>query len=157
MSAAALSATILLSAIGVAVQAQRAARERSMAQSRLHELVRLTGVLDGELYDSVNPLQHAEAARDSLINNVAETLDKLAGDNGDDRELSLQLAQQYEKLARLELAQNPNSQATRTKALAEIDKGITLLNRNAAPASKNSDVQRTLVELMDVERSIARP
>jgi len=154
LSAAALSATILLCAIGVTVQAQRAARQRSMAQTRLHELVRLTGVLDGELYDSVNPLQHAEAARDSLITSVAETLDKLAGDNGDDRELSLQLAQQYEKLARLQLAQNPTDHANRSKALVDVDKGVALLNRNSP---SKFGAERTLVELMDLKRSILHP
>jgi hypothetical protein len=157
ISVTALTAIVLLSAIGTAVQTERAARQRSAAQTRLHELVRLTGVLDGELYDSTNPLQHAEATRDSLIKNVADTLDKLAGDNGDDPELSLQLAQQYEKLARLQLAQNPADRARGSKALADVDKGIALLNHNSSFTSKDSNAQRTLVELKDLKQSIPHP
>jgi hypothetical protein len=152
-SAAALAAIVLASTIGVVVQAQRAAKQRSMAQSRLHDLVRLTGVLDGELYESVTPLQHSDAARDSLIRNVEATLDKLASGNTGDPELSVQLAQQYAKLARLQLAENPADKTLRSRALADIDMGIGVLNHDSAEATGN-DAQRTLADLKALKQSI---
>jgi hypothetical protein len=65
--AALLLVVTSVSVAGVTVQAVRAARERRAAVARLHEIVHLTGVLEGELYDSVHSLSHGEAASNSLL------------------------------------------------------------------------------------------
>ena len=113
-----LVATILLSTAGVIWQTAHATRQRRIAQERLHDLVRLTGTFEGELYDSVNPLPHSDSARNSLLQGATNTLDTLARQNANDTVIALELARQYEKLARLQLASTqPQAHAQATQNL----------------------------------------
>ncbi len=137
---------VSLSAIGVVLQTAHAAKQRQIAQTRLYDLVRLTGVLEGELYDSLSRLAHAEEAKTSLLKGATDALDTLAADNGKDPALALEMARQYEKLARLQRSQSRHN----GQASLDIDKGIALLqqipgsNRNYAMAKKQIAEMQTL-------------
>lgn len=140
-----LTAVLLMSVTGVAIQTARAAQQRRIAQTRLHDLVRLTGVLEGELYDSVNPLPQSTQAKRALISGARETLDSLATDESKDEILTLQLAQQYEKLARLQAVQR--DPAAVAQAREDVEKAVTVLRHiprsNAAYAlaqQENADL-----------------
>ncbi len=126
---AAVSAFLLfiasVSVAGVVIQTARAAQQRRNAQTRLYDLVKLTDVLEGELFDSLSPLAHAEDARNSLIVGATTALDTLAARDGDDPALALEMARQYEKLARLQ------GKGTNHAANASLDlaKGAALLQK----------------------------
>jgi serine/threonine-protein kinase len=150
----ALAATILFSAIGVIVQTSNAERQRLRAQATLQELVRLTGALDGELYDSIHSLDHADSARSALIVNATQTLDRIGGDNDPDPALLLELADQYAKLARLQLAQSPANPEYRTSALTDLDKATELLKHISASESHYHEAQQALQQLTAFRRSL---
>jgi hypothetical protein len=152
LSAILLSA-VILSTVGVAWQTAHAARQRRIAQTRLHDLVRLTGVLEGELYDSVNPLPHAAQAKSSLIQGASETLDSLAADDSQDAVLTMQLAQQYEKLARLQMAQA--DPAMWRRALEDAAKAVDLLRKISRSDADYAEAQRQIAELTVLEQQIS--
>jgi eukaryotic-like serine/threonine-protein kinase len=149
---------VVLSSVGVVWQTAQAARQRRIAQSRLHDLVRLTGTLEGDLYDSVDPLAHSEGAKSSLLQGASETLDALAADDSKDAVLSLELAQQYGKLARLELAQQNHSRANhamRSRALKDVAKGVALLRTISTSDRAYVAAQRQMAELMTLQQAIS--
>jgi len=120
------TAAVLLSTIGIILQSAHAAHQRRIAQDRLHDLVRLTGTLEGELYDSVASLPQSDAARNALLAGASDTLDKLSTDDHGDIVLCLELAQQYERQARLRLSAHATS-AQHAQALADVYKAIAVL------------------------------
>jgi serine/threonine protein kinase len=149
---------VILSSVGVVWQTSQAARQRRIAQDRLHDLVRLTDTLEGELYDSVDPLANSDGAKSSLLRGATETLDTLAADDSKDAVLSLELAQQYGKLARLQLARRNHSQANpamRTQALTDVAKGIALLKTVSTSDRAYVAAQRQMVELMALQQTIS--
>jgi predicted Ser/Thr protein kinase len=134
--AAALAFVFLLvsiaSAIGVIAQATHAARQREIAQTRLRDLVRLTDVLAGELYDSVHGLPGSESAQAALLTNAHQTIDALTRDSGQDPQLGMELANEYEKLARLDMNSVPRSQLAEQRSIDDLNRGLAILNRLAA-------------------------
>jgi hypothetical protein len=149
---------VVLSSVGVVRQTAQAARQRRIAEKQLHDLVRLTGTLEGELYDSVEPLANSDGAKSSLLQGATRTLDTLAVDDSRDAVLSLELAQQYGKLARLEMAQQNHGHAdsaTRTQALADVAKGVALLKTISASDRGYVAAQRQMAELMALQQKIS--
>ena len=147
-----------LSTLGVVWQTAHAARQRRLAQTRLHDLVRLTGALEGELYDSVDPLAHSEAAKSYLLRGATDTLDRLAADDSRDTVLSLELAQQYGRLAGLRLAEQGQSgrdAATRREALADVAKAAALLETVRPSDAQFAAAQKQRAELSALENRIS--
>jgi eukaryotic-like serine/threonine-protein kinase len=124
-----LMLAVLFSIAGVVLQATEAARKRQIAQTRLHELVRLTDVLAGDLYESVHGLEGSEAAQAALLASAHQTVDKLAADDSGDAQLNLELAQEYEKLTKLDLSQKPPTPQNAKQFNDDLDKEIGILNR----------------------------
>jgi hypothetical protein len=149
---------VVLSSAGVVWQTAKAARQRRVAQTRLHDLVRLTGTLEGELYDSIDPLANSEGAKSSLLQGATEALDTLAADDSKDTVLSLELAQQYGKVARLQIAQRSPSQpdrAVQKLALTNVAKGVALLKKIPADDPAYVAAQRQLAGLMALQEAIS--
>jgi serine/threonine protein kinase len=119
---------VFFSIIGVVRQATEAARKRQIAQTRLHDLVRLTDVLAGELYESVRGLQSAESAQAALLNSAHATINTLAAEDEQDTQLELELASEYEKLARLELSRRPLTQDALRQSTDDLDRERRILN-----------------------------
>jgi hypothetical protein len=120
---------LVLSVVGVVYQSTAAARKREIAKTRLHDLVRLTDALAGELYSSVHGLQGSGKAQDALLTSAHQTIDKLAARETDDPELAIELANEYEKLAKLELSRDPRTPETLRRSIDDLNKGITILSR----------------------------
>ncbi|WP_263352019.1 serine/threonine protein kinase [Acidicapsa acidisoli] len=118
----------IFSIVGVVRQATDAARKRQIAQTRLHDLVRLTDVLAGELYESVRGLQGAESAQAALLNSAHETINTLAAEDDQDTQLELELAGEYEKLARLELSRRPLTQDALRQLSDDLDRERRILD-----------------------------
>jgi serine/threonine protein kinase len=150
----ALAVTVLFSSIGIILQTSHAEHERLRTQATLQELVRLTGALDGELYDSIHSLEQAENARNALIMNATKTLDRIGADDNPDPVLLLELAEQYTKVARLLLAQSPASQVHRRSALADLDKAIALLKHVSASDIHYLQAQQALQQLIVSRHSL---
>jgi eukaryotic-like serine/threonine-protein kinase len=157
--AAAMSAlfvcAVVLSSAAVVWKTAQAARQRRIAQNRLHDLVRLTGTLEGELYDSVDPLANSEGAKSSLLRGATETLDTLATDDSGDGVLSLELAQQYGKLAQLEFARSVANPRMRMQALSDVAKGVALMKRISTSDRAYDAAQRQMGELVALQRTMS--
>ncbi len=122
---------IILAASGAIVirESLHAARQRRDAQMHLHDLVQMTGDLDGALYDSALPLPHSDAARAVLVDQTRTTLKRLAEDDGRDPVLSLEIARQYEHAAQLELKSGEPGDAQRERARESLESGLSLLEK----------------------------
>ena len=146
--AAAMSALLAVviagSAAGVTVKAAEAAHQRRVAETRLGYLVRLNGSLEGELYGSVASLPGSEAARKSLIDGATATLDSVSRSHVQNPRLALELAMQFEQLARLQLAQGAQAEA-RTDAA----KGLAVL----AETRRSADAQAEAARLRELAGS----
>jgi hypothetical protein len=119
---------VLFSVLGIWKKTNEAAHKRQIAQDRLHELVRLTDVLAGDLYKSLDGLEGAEPAQAALLNSAHQTMNQLASDDDQDAQLELELAGEYEKLARLELARpRPGLRAVQ-QAADDLDKERAILD-----------------------------
>jgi hypothetical protein len=127
--AAAVTVTLLavfaVSVVGVFVQTVRAIHQRHVATARLYDIVRLTGTLEGELYDSVHSLAQGDQAGALLLQEATRSLDNVAADSEGDTTLELEVAQQYGKLARIERTRHGDDQA----AAASAAKGLALLHQ----------------------------
>jgi hypothetical protein len=146
---------ILFSAVGVAMRARDAARKRQIAQTRLHDLVRLTDVLAGELYQSLQGLEGSETAQAALLDSAHQTVDKLAAEQDHDAQLDLELAREYEKLARLEVSRKPLTAQIERRFEDDLDKEILMLNRLRPSDPEARRMRDRLPEMMQL-RSAAQ-
>ncbi len=131
------------SVIGVSIQTARAAHQRRVAEERLYDLVRLTGSLEGELYDSVHPLAQGEGARTSLLQAAAKSLDRLASQEGGDPAMAIELAHQYRRLALLERSNGGMDSA----AGMDLAKGRALVRAVPSSSSRYPAAQAEMAEL----------
>ncbi len=148
---AGLSASLVISTVGIAVQTTRVEKQRRATQSRLAELVRLTYSLDGDLYSSLEALPHSEEAKETLLRGTTHSLDQLTSDGIEDPDLALRLVQEYEKLARFEMAL-PGT-IHRGEALIDAEKGLTLFNK--LPNSQRQRNSQVLAELQALRASLS--
>jgi hypothetical protein len=135
---------------GVVRSAAHAARQRALAESELHELVTLTGTLQGELYDSVGSLAQSAAAKRVLLDGASGTLGALAARDDNDPILTAELGRQYLKLARLQWAAVDTADdpaLARRSARAAADAGIRLLRQIGSTDPAYAQAQRDLTAL----------
>ena len=130
---------IVASAAGVAWKAAEARRQRRLAETRLEDLMRLNGTLEGELYSSVAGLPGSGPARASLLGGATATLEGVAATGVRNPRLALELAQQFEQVARLELADGKAAEAH-----AHAARGVAVLS--AAERSAAGDAERARLE-----------
>ena len=147
---------VLFSIAGVVYQATDAARKRQIAQTRLHELVRLTDLLAGDLYESVHGLQGSESAQAALLNSAHQTIDKLAAEDQHDAQLELELAREYEKLARLELSRKPLTAEAVQKAQEDIGKEAAILKQLDSNDAEVAQIKTRLPQLMQSSKDAAQ-
>ena len=148
-----LAVVIVISTIGVLWQSAKAAHERGIAQNRLRDLVRLTGTLDGELYDSVKTVPQSEPARASLLAGATQTLNSLSQTDSQDPVLAVELAGQYEKLARLQLTQTSASSA-HPEATDDLKRGIALVRPVSASSKSYPEAQSLLRTMLALQQSL---
>ncbi len=132
-----LALVIAGSALGVTVKAAEAAHQRRVAETRLADLVRLNGSLEGDLYRSVASLPGSEAARNSLLAGATATLDSVSAADGRSPALALELATQFAQVAQLQFAQGANAQAHASAA-----KGLAVLAGAGHSAAAQAEGER---------------
>ena len=157
---ASLSAALLialgLSAAGVAVQTSRAAHQRRVARTQLQDLVRLTGELDGELFDSVRTLAASDAAKKTLLLGAAKTLDRLAADDAGDPEVAVGVARQYQRLAQSWLSVSDSPGDSIRHAAMDVDRAMSVLDKLPERSRTSTAVQRQRSELLALKSSLKR-
>ncbi len=124
----ALLLVIVLSLFGITAQTAQAAHKRAMAIERLHELAKLTDSLAGELYESVHGLPGSEAAQADLLQNAHAAMQKLTLEEFQDPQLDVEIAEEYEKLARIELNLSTKNARARRQAIDDMNEAIRILS-----------------------------
>jgi serine/threonine protein kinase len=147
---------VVFSILGVIRQAAEAAQKRQIAQTRLHELVRLTDVLAGDLYESVHGLQGAEAAQAALLDSAHKSIDKLAADDSQDTQLDLELAREYEKLARLELNRTPLTAESLNRCDQDMLRESGILDRVASRDPEEKRLRENLAKTRQLRNAAAQ-
>jgi serine/threonine protein kinase len=151
--------TIVLAAVGVIRSATRAAQQRALARNQLHELVALTGTLEGELYDSVGHLPQSNNAREVLLRGARETLATLAARDAHDSLLTLELARQYSRLSQLQwdgASEAGDPAAAKRAARVDLDQGLRLLGRIDRRDSGYATAQRDLASMQHLPAALGR-
>jgi hypothetical protein len=103
--------------------AAEAQLQRGIVRGQLHDLVRLTGDLEGELYDSIGSLGESSDAKNVLLQGATRTLEALSAEDDGDAVLTQELARQYQSLAERQSSLSP------TEAAADRERAATLLRR----------------------------
>jgi serine/threonine protein kinase len=99
VAAAMIVALTLLSATVITSwQARVARRERAKAEQRYKDVRTLTNSFLFDFYDSIADLNGATKAREMVVKEAQEYLDRMAQEAGDDRELLWELSTAYLKL-----------------------------------------------------------
>jgi predicted Ser/Thr protein kinase len=150
--AGAVAVVLCSSVAGIVVKSADAAYQRRSTQKQLYALIRLTGTLEAELYGSLNGLPKSEDARASLLSGSNITLDGLSKLDGSDPELSVELAGQYETIARLQLANRTPGDEISIRS--ELDRGIALLRSVPRSSKLSSGAEVGIDEMMKLRRSV---
>jgi eukaryotic-like serine/threonine-protein kinase len=95
---AATAAVLISLGIGVAVSVQQA----RIAQRRFAQVRELANTFLFQFYDQVTPLAGSTEVRASIVSTAQKYLDGLAKEAGNDRALTLELAQAYERLGNVQ-------------------------------------------------------
>ena len=95
---AATAAVLISLGVGVAVSVQQA----RVAQRRFAQVRELANTFLFQFYDQVSPLAGSTQVRASIVSTARTYLDGLAKEAGSDRELTLELAQAYERLGNVQ-------------------------------------------------------
>ena len=107
VSATAIVIFALAAGLAVALwQAGEAGRERDLAERRFADVRKLSNSLLSEITPKIENLQGSTEAREAVVKNALEYLDRLAGEAQNDAGLQSELAAAYEKIG--DLQGNPN-------------------------------------------------
>jgi tetratricopeptide (TPR) repeat protein len=151
LGVAATVAVVASLAVGVAL----ALREARIAERRFAQVRELANTFLFQFYDQVTPLAGSTAVRASIVETAQKYLDGLAAEVGNDRELTRELAQAYERLGdvqgrtrRANLGQLDNARRSYQRALDL----YTRLGTNAAsPPELRAGAARVLMSLSTLE------
>lgn len=135
-----LIGVISVSGDAVVVHHRRATQQRRVADEQLRGAIHLTGMLQGDLYTASTSLSGSESAHRQLRDRALQTLDSLYV-LATQEPLRIELAAQYGKLAKLEMAEANNAEG-RKRTAAEIYKALRILGNGQAP--ETARMRRTL-------------
>jgi len=145
VAAAFLVVTALLTGIVLASREARIAnQERARAERHFASVRALANTFMFQMDESIRDLPGATAARELLVQTALKYLDALSKESGTDRDLQLELARAYEKVADIQgQAYNPNSGKPQA-ALASYDRAIARLTVLARANPLDSEVRSAL-------------
>jgi non-specific serine/threonine protein kinase/serine/threonine-protein kinase len=140
--------------IGTTWQAMVARRERTRAEQRFDDVRRLANTSLFELHDAIRDLPGSTPARQLLVSNGLQYLDKLARDAGDRPDLQRELAGAYVKVGDVQGRPfNPNLGDT-AGALASYKKSVAiyeaLTGANASDATFQREMATAYLRLSEV-------
>ncbi len=140
----ALAAALTIGVAGTVWQGVRAQRQRTRAEALFNDTRKLTGSLLFGFYDSVSKLPAATRAQQLLVREAIFYLDQLAASAAGDRDLQLDLAEGYVRLAALEGSPYVNNAGLTTEALLTADKAIMTTTPHARSLPRDQRAFLTL-------------
>ena len=145
LAAAVLVVAALLTGIVVTSRAARIAdQQRARAERHFASVRALANTFMFQMDESIRDLPGATAARELLVQTALKYLDTLSQEAGTDRDLQLELARAYEKVADIQgQAYNPNTGKPQA-ALASYDQAIARLTELAAANPVDREVRGAL-------------
>jgi non-specific serine/threonine protein kinase/serine/threonine-protein kinase len=143
------AAVILLTLIGGIIASQReahiAAREKQRAERHFASVRKLADVFMFQVHDAIKDLPGSTEARGLLVNTALEYLNTLAAEAGDDRDLQVELAAAYEKVADIQgRAYGASNKGEPRAALESYTKAIALLEPIVAADTGESTARHSL-------------
>ena len=127
--------------LGIALwQAHEARLARAAAEHRFGELRQLTNSLVFNYHDAIKELPGSTEVRAELLRDGIEVLDSLAADAADNRGLALELSDAYRRIAVLQGMEFVSNTGDTEGALASSQKGLSLLDAQAAATSDDPDL-----------------
>jgi non-specific serine/threonine protein kinase/serine/threonine-protein kinase len=127
-AASAVAVTALAALTVVALwQARRAELERDRAQARLTDVRRLANTLIFDLYDRVENSPNVTPLRRFIVQQGLAYLDRLAADAAGDPQLSVELAEAYARLARVQGLRGQSNLGDTESAVSSLNKARALL------------------------------
>jgi hypothetical protein len=154
--ALALAAVLIFSILGVASQTAEATRKREQAMTRLHELSKLTETLAGELDSSVHGLPGSESTRAALLQNAHLALEKLGAEEFHDPQFDMEIAEEYEKLARIELSASEKSSEARLEATEDLNRAVRILSLLPSTEPQFSRARQRVPEMIALRDSLTQ-
>ena len=137
-------AALIAGIIGTAWQARIARRERALAERRFDDVRKLANVALLDIHDAIKDLPGATPARQMLVTNGLQYLDKLAREAGGRADLRRELAGAYVKIGDVQgRPLNPNLGDT-AGALASYRKAVATYDSIDAATSADPALRREL-------------
>jgi tetratricopeptide (TPR) repeat protein len=134
----ATAAVVVSLGIGVAVSLQQA----RIAQRRFAQVRELANTFLFRLYDQVEPLPGSTTVRASIVETARTYLDGLAGEAGNDRDLTLELAQAYERLGGVQGRTRSANLGQLDNARRSFQQALDLYARLGVNAASPPDLRR---------------
>ena len=160
VAVAAAVAVAILAAASIAIREARVARvQRLEAQRHFNEVRELTNSFLFEFHDAIKDLPGAMPARRLVVRRALDYLEKLSAVRNDDPALRLELAQAYERIARVQggifeshLGDTAGARKSLMKALAIRESFFRADRRNPVFAAALAETELQLSEVLSVSR-----
>jgi tetratricopeptide (TPR) repeat protein len=150
VAAAALIFLSLCAGITVAVwQAQRAEQQRVLAEKRFADVRQLANNVVFKYHDAIADLPGSTPAREMLVRDALEYLDRLTQETGSDFELQKELALAYSKMGDVQGKMYAANIGDTGGALASYQKSIGLLETVIKNNPADTDAKDNLIQAYD--------
>jgi len=149
VAAAGIVAATLIGGVVVALREARVAEtERARAERHFQSVRSLADTFMFKVHDAIAPLPGSTEARGLLVDTGMQYLNTLAAEAGDDRELQLDLANAYAKLADIQGQAYAANTGKKRVALTSYSRSIELAEHLVAADAKNLPAQRALANAL---------
>ncbi len=145
------AAVLVLTLVGATVFSLREARvadqQRARAEKHFASVRGLANALMFDVHDAIDELPGATRAREVLVSNSLKYLNTLAGEAGQETDLSLEIAAAYEKVADIQGRPYGVSKGDAPAALESYGKAIALLEPIVAAGPGNAQALGALARV----------
>ena len=155
VAATAAVAALLVAATGAAIRQTRIARaERASAEANFNDVRQLADTFLFEFHDAIKDLPGSTPARRLVVRRALEYLEKLSRMRTDDPGLQRELADAYERVARVQGGMYESHLGDTAGARASLERAISIRRRLLEPAGSASLADRTA--LADAELQLCQ-
>jgi eukaryotic-like serine/threonine-protein kinase len=145
VAAAILVAAAVLAGVATTLHEAHVARRHQLrAEQRFNDVRKLTNTLLFDVHDSIQSLPGATAARNLIVSNALQYLDRLSADAGDDQALQRELAAGYLRLGTVQGNANTGNLGQVQNARASYEKAVAILLRLVSRPPDDPEVESEL-------------
>ena len=145
-AAGVILATLVAATVVSVRQARIAEVQRERAERHFASVHKLADVFMFQVHDAIKELPGATDARRILVDTALTYLDTLAGEASEDRDLQLDLAAAYERVADIQGKAYAANMGEPRAALDSYGKAITLLEQVVAAEPANTKARQSLAQ-----------